>query len=334
MEAKLESEGTVVETLSKRIGFRQIEIRGNQFYVNGKEIKLRGVNRHDLHLKTGRTIMKEQAEEDVRLLRAANVNFIRTAHYPPREDFLDACDQYGMYVEDEIAVAFVYQFIRPTENDPEFTPAYMNQFAEMIERDRSHPSVIMWSLGNESYLGRNIQLQHDYAKQEDPGRPTIFSYPITIPETKKCYDIWSLHYANYDHDPSAMTDNFSVGESWGHTAPVLHDEVAHIPCYNLSELMRDPGVREFWGESIKRFWESIFTTKGALGAVIWAGIDEAVFTASSKSFYAEWGIRCLEKGKTGVLADQKSLFSSQDQGGAAEQPWSWNASLHTGVQLV
>ena len=81
---------------------------------------------------------------------------------------------YGMYVEDEIAVAFVYQFIRPTESDPEFTEAYLGQFAEMIERDRSHPCVLMWSLCNESYWGSNFQHEYDYARREDATRPLIF----------------------------------------------------------------------------------------------------------------------------------------------------------------
>ncbi len=289
LEASLAVGGATVETLSKAIGFRKIEKAGNKLYVNGQEVKLRGVNRHDIHPKTGRAINPELVEQDARLFRGANVNFIRTSHYPPREDFLDACDRYGIYIEDEIAVAFVYQSIQPTQNDPDFTAGYMEQFAEMIERDRSHACVIMWSLANESFWGSNFQKEYDYAKAEDTTRPVIFSYPITMPQGTRAYDIWSLHYASWDCDPSSKADNFSIGESWGHDAPVLHDEYAHGPCYDLPEQVRDPAVRDFWGESIKRFWESIFTTDGALGGAIWGGIDDVMITPHGYTQW-EWGI--------------------------------------------
>lgn len=294
LEASVVVEGQVVETLARGVGFRKIEVVGNKLYVNGREVKLRGVNRHDISPTTGRAITPELVEQDVRLFRAANINFVRTSHYPPREDFLDICDRYGMYVEDEIAVAFVYQSIQPTQNDPDFTAAYMGQFAEMIERDRSHPCIIMWSLANESYWGRNFQAEYDYAKAEDTTRPVIFSYPITMPEGTQAYDIWSLHYAEYGVDVAAKTDNHSIGESWGHDAPVLHDEYAHIVCYNLPEQMRDPAVREFWGEGIKRFWEDIFTTEGALGGAIWASIDDIMVT--DDGYKAPEGYRALQWG--------------------------------------
>lgn len=289
LEAAVQVDGQVVQTLRKQIGFRKIEVRGNKLYVSGREVKLRGVNRHDIYPKTGRAITPELVEQDVKLFREANVNFIRTSHYPPREDFLEACDRYGIYVEDEIAVAFVYQSIQPTQNDPDFTAAYMDQFTEMIERDRSHPCVLMWSLANESYWGRNFQMEYDYAKAEDPSRPVIFSYPITMPEGTQGYDIWSLHYAEWDRDPAEMADNHSVGKAWGHRAPVLHDEYIHIPCYDLPEQRRDPAVREFWGQSVKRFWESIFTTDGALGGAIWAGIDDVMIAGDGNRGF-EWGI--------------------------------------------
>ncbi len=294
LEASLAVGGATVETLSRQIGFRKIEKAGNKLYVNGQEVKLRGVNRHDIHPQTGRAITPELVEQDVRLFRAANINFVRTSHYPPREDFLDVCDRYGMYVEDEIAVAFVYQGIQPTQNDPDFTPAYMGQFTEMIERDRSHPCVLMWSLANESYWGRNFQKQYDYARAEDASRPLIFSYPITMPEGTRAYDIWSLHYAEYGCDVATKTDNHTIGESWGHDAPVLHDEYAHITCYDLPEQKRDPAVREFWGEGIKRFWQDIFTTDGALGGAIWASIDD--WMAAPDGYRAPEGYPALEWG--------------------------------------
>ena len=161
------------------------------YALNGAPLKLRGINRHDIHPVTGRAITHELVEADVRLFREANINFIRTSHYPPRPDFLDLCDEYGIYVEDETAVAFLGQEIDCRENDPEFTSRFMDQFAELIERDRSHPCVILWSLANESFWGTNIAMQNAYAHQEDPSRLTIFSYPITRHEEDDRADIWS-----------------------------------------------------------------------------------------------------------------------------------------------
>lgn len=280
----------VVESVSRRFGIRTVRVAGRELLVNGRVVKLRGVNRHDVNLLTGRTVTTEQVEADVRLFREANINFIRTSHYPPRQDFLELCDQYGIYVEDEASVAFVYQSIQPTQNDPDFTAAYMDQFVEMIERDRSHPCVIMWSLANECNWGTNFQREFDYAKAADPTRPVIFSYPNTMPSGAGPCDIWSAHYANWDRDPALQSDTWSRYGPGGGVMPVLHDEYAHIACYDITEQRRDPAVREFWGESIKRWWESIFTTPGALGGAIWGSIDDEIITNEGYTTNREWGI--------------------------------------------
>lgn len=289
LEARVVVDGAIVETMSREVGFRAVEIRGNRLYVNGREVKLRGVNRHDVYPTTGRAVIPELVERDVRLFRDANVNFIRTSHYPPPEELLNACDRYGIYVEEETAVAFVGRTLRPTQNDPAFRSAYLDQFREMIERDRDHPCVILWSLANESFWGRNLGEQYEYAKAADPHRPTIYSYAITIPDGTRSCDVWSVHYARYDDDLAATIDTF-FGQAWGRDLPVLHDEYAHVVCYNLNEQRRDPAVREFWGMALKRFWENIFTTAGALGGAIWAGIDDTMILPSGYIRAREWGI--------------------------------------------
>ncbi|MGO8791542.1 MAG: glycoside hydrolase family 2 TIM barrel-domain containing protein [Terriglobia bacterium] len=273
---------TTVEKLEKKIGFRKVERRRNRLYVNGDAVKLRGVCRHDTHPLGGRVTTLEHVERDAVLLRDANVNFVRTSHYPPTESFLEACDRYGIYVEEESAVCFVQQQWSVTgggtESDPEFTSRYMNQFTEMIERDRSHPCVIFWSLGNESAWGSNFQKEHDYAKREDTTRPVIFSYPLTVPKGTDCYDLYSEHYPNVDGDLTSKD------------LPKLNDEYAHISCYNHETLMRAPGVRNFYGHSIKRFWENCYTADGCLGGAIWAGFDEVFLLPGGPVGYGEWGI--------------------------------------------
>lgn len=282
LEGELMVQGSAVEKLERRIGFRKVERRKNRLYINGDPVKLRGVCRHDTHPLLGRVTTPRQDEKDVLLLRDANVNFVRTSHYPPTEGFLEACDRYGICVEEESAVCFVEQGWsvtgRGTQSDPEFTSRYMNQFAEMIERDRSHPSVVFWSLGNESAWGSNFQKEHDYAKQEDTSRPVIFSYPRTVPRGVGGYDLFSEHYPKFDEDLTSRD------------LPKLNDEYAHISCYNTETLKRDPGVRNFWGDSLKRFWENCYTADGCLGGAIWAGFDEVFMLPESPVGYGEWGI--------------------------------------------
>ena len=280
--AELIVQKSSVEKLERKIGFRKVERRKNKLYVNGDAVKLRGVCRHDTHPLWGRMTSPEQDERDAILLRDANVNFVRSSHYPPTESFLEACDWHGIYVEEESAVCFVnaeWSVTRGgTESNPEFASRYMNQFTEMIERDRSHPCVIFWSLGNESAWGSNFQKEHDYAKQEDTTRPIIFSYPGTVPPGMDCYDLFSEHYPEVGGDLTSKD------------FPKLNDEYAHISCYNTETLKRDPGVRNYWGHSLKRFWENCYTADGCLGGAIWAGFDEVFMLPGSPVGYGEWGI--------------------------------------------
>jgi Glycosyl hydrolases family 2, TIM barrel domain/Glycosyl hydrolases family 2/Glycosyl hydrolases family 2, sugar binding domain len=282
LRAELVIDNNAVEKVERQIGFRKVERRGNKLYVNVDPVKLRGVCRHDTHPLLGRVSTPQQDEKDAMLLRDANVNFVRTSHYPPAETFLDACDRYGIYVEEESAVCFVSADWAVagagSQSDPEFTARYMNQFAEMIERDRSHPCVIFWSLGNESTWGSNFQLEHDYAKQQDPTRPVIFSFPNTVPAGVNGFDILSDHYPNFDADLTSRD------------IPKLNDEYAHVSCYNHETLERDPGVRNFWGEGFKRLWENCYTADGCQGGAIWAGFDEVFMLPSGPVGYGEWGI--------------------------------------------
>jgi hypothetical protein len=265
----------------REFGFRKVERRKNGLYVNGEEVKLRGVCRHDTHPLRGRSVTPEIDAQDALLLRDANVNFVRTSHYPPTESFLEACDRVGIYVEEETAVCFVNQawsIAARTESNPDFTPRFLNQFAEMIERDRSHPSVIIWSLGNESHWGTNFAKEREYVKAEDTSRPTIFSYPDTVTDSFDAYDIYSKHYPKFDGDLTSKD------------FPKLNDECIHLACYNADTLKRDPGVRNYWGRFIKQFWENAYPSEGCLGGAIWGGFEEVFQLPDSTVGYGEWGI--------------------------------------------
>jgi beta-galactosidase/beta-glucuronidase len=281
LEATVVIGGHETQKHTRQFGFRKVERRKNRLYVNGDEVKLRGVCRHDTHPLRGRSVTPEIDEKDALLLRDANVNFVRTSHYPPTESFLEACDRIGICVEEESAVCFVNQawsIAAPTESNPDFTSRFMNQFAEMIERDRSHPSVIIWSLGNESRWGTNFAKEREYVRAGDASRPAIFSYPETVTAGVDGYDIYSKHYPKFDGDLTSKD------------FPKLNDECIHLACYNADTLKRDPGVRDYWGHFIKRFWENAYTSEGCLGGAIWAGFEEVFMLPDSPVGYGQWGI--------------------------------------------
>lgn len=294
LTADISLDGKIISSVRKKVGFRQIEVKDDQLLVNGKPIKLRGACRHDINPLMGRSTTDEYDLKDVLLAKEANFNFIRTSHYPPSGAFLDYCDKYGIYVEEETAVCFVsthrspeYKQFGASQNDTAFTSLYLGQLAEMIERDRNNPSVIIWSLGNESEYGSNFRKESDYIKMTDKSRPVMFSYPGTT-GNDKIYDIMSMHYVSYEGNLSQSgleIRNFSYpGIS------VMHDEWAHIPCYNAFTLSSDPEVNDFWGESMDKMWSGCFTSKGGLGGAIWGMIDETFMLPDTCVGYGQWGI--------------------------------------------
>lgn len=278
-----------LETLERRTGLRKLERRGNRLLVNGREVKLRGACRHEISPRSGRALTRELIRKDVELFKEANCNYIRTSHYPPSEYFLELCDEQGIYVEDELALAFVAKTTIYSQRDPEQTERFLSHFTELLARDYNHPAVIIWSLANESFGGYNFDLLNRYIHRKDPTRMTKFSYPMTIQEESEMPDIWSIHYSEYDTDLAKKRDNVSVGHAPGRDMPVLHDEYIHVCCYNREELRRDPALRTFWGESVRIFWDRIWNTEGALGGAIWAGIDETdIYDGGDTQL--EWGI--------------------------------------------
>ena len=275
-EASVVINDRVTQSIQRKIGFRSISRVGNQLQVNGQSVKLRGVCRHSIHPVYGRAVPVEFDEIDAELFREANINFVRTSHYPPTEQFLDACDSHGIYVEEETAVCWSNVNDGPS-SDPRFKGRFLGQFQEMIARDHHHASVLFWSLGNESQWGENFATEREFAAKSDPSRPTIFSYPVTAP-LPPSFEIYSKHYPEVNSELSSST------------YPLLNDEFAHVSCYNLDTLRRDPGVRNFWGESIRQFGDKFLTADGCLGGSIWAGIDEVFLLQDGPVGYGPWGI--------------------------------------------
>lgn len=308
--------GKEMSRFSRKVGFREVKVSGNRLLVNGRPVKLRGACRHDIHPTLGRTTTAELDSLDVILFKQANINFVRTSHYPPTERFLEYCDRYGVYVESETAVCFVDTYRQKnyapgkTQNDPAYADRYLGQCREMVKSFSSHPSILFWSIGNESVYGNNFQLCWDWIKQTDRTRPVIFSYPGSVDKKEKVYDILSMHYQDVHGNVSQWgmaTRNFQ-----GHGLPALFDEWAHPACYTYGTLQTDPNIREFWGKSLDMMWSGLFDAPGGLGGAIWGYVDETfalpepkvgtsfwkefAHTAKPKDYqgncvgYGEWGI--------------------------------------------
>lgn len=312
----IDKDGKKITSFTKQIGFRTIKIEGNKMLVNGNPVKLRGACRHDIHPTLGRTTTAELDSLDALLFKRSNMNFVRTSHYPPTERFIEFCNRYGIYVECETAVCFVDTHRQKnyapgaTQDSVAFTDRYLSQNREMVKSFRTHPSIVLWSIGNECAYGSNFQKSWDYVKATDQTRPVIFSYPGTLKDKKPIFDILSMHYQDVNGNLSQLgmkTQGFE-----GHGIPALFDEWAHPACYTYETLQKDPNIREFWGHSLEKMWSGLFDAPGGLGGAIWGYIDETFMlpepvkgTAFWKEFartakpenyqgncvgYGEWGI--------------------------------------------
>lgn len=289
---KLKLSGKTAMSKTINVGFREVEVKGNKLMVNGRHVKLRGVNRHDVHPLLGRVSTAEYELKDVTLAKEANINFIRTSHYPPTERFLELCDKYGIYVEDETAICFVgthrTEHYNPsnTENDGNYTHQYLSQISEMCMNHRNHPSVIIWSAGNESSFGKNFKASYDWLKENDKTRPVIFSYPGLAPDSVETYEILSIHYP--DQKGNQTQYGISVKDFTNEKMPVLFDEWLHVSCYHTATLKEDPNVRNYLGIGLDKAWTKVFEADGGLGGAIWGFVDDIFMLPTDMPGFNEW----------------------------------------------
>ncbi|MED4163789.1 glycoside hydrolase family 2 protein [Halalkalibacterium halodurans] len=171
--------GTLIEVVPQKVGFRRFELVNNIMTLNGKRIVFKGVNRHEFNGRTGRVVTKEDMLEDIKTMKKHNINAVRTSHYPNNSEWYQLCDEYGLYVIDEMNLEThgSWQKLGKIEpswnipgNHPEWEPIVMDRAVSMFERDKNHPSILIWSCGNESYAGEVILNVSRYFKSVDPSR--------------------------------------------------------------------------------------------------------------------------------------------------------------------
>lgn len=287
LKLELANRNETCEQVEKRFGFREIEIKGNELLVNGKAVKLRGVCRHEAHPLTGRVLTPELQRKDVELYRAANCNFIRTSHYPPAEELLEICDELGMFVEVEAPVCWMGH--HANENwrtlnyrDSIYYPYVLQANMEMIHFYRNHPSVLFWSMANESYWNREFAQVKEYMKKADPTRPFTFHDQAYggFNNQGSTAPVANIHYPGPDgYKTAARSDR-----------PLIYGEYCHLNVYNRSELVTDPGIRSDWALALAPAWENMYRTKGVLGGSIWSGIDDIFQLPGGNAVgYGPWG---------------------------------------------
>ncbi len=302
-----ESDGATWSRGDKKVGLRTVKVEGNRLLVNGRPVKLFGVNRHEIDAKRGRCVSPELARKDAKLFKGANVNCVRTSHYPPSEAFLDACDELGLFVECEAALCWVGFSANPIwkewdYKDAKFLPYLLRANLDQVAAFGDHASVIMWSLGNESNWSPLWSEVDAAVRAADPSRPTVF-------HDQAWGDGWVIHpMAAVANQHYPYEDN---PEQWSKQGrPLWFGEYAHVECYNRRELLTDPGIRADWGRPLERMVDLMWAQPGCLGGTIWAGIDDVFeMPDGSRKGYGEWGIIDVQRRKKPEYDGVRSAYS-------------------------
>lgn len=291
----------VVETISIYTGFREVEIKntlakddefglaGRYYYVNGKAVKLKGVNRHETHPETGHTLTREQMKNEVMLMKRGNINHVRNSHYPPAPYWYYLCDKYGIYLEDEANIeSHEYYYGKASlSHPPEWKNAHVGRVVEMTHQNKNHASIVIWSLGNEAGPGKNFVYAYDALKKIDTSRPVQYERNNSI------VDMGSNQYPSIGWMKDAVTGKMDI------KYPFHISEYAHSmgnACGNLID-----------------YWNAIESTNFFCGGAIWDWVDQAIYN------YREDGTRYLayggdfgDKPNSGQFVMNGIIFAERD----------------------
>ncbi len=244
--------GKVVDASSVRVGFRKVEIKDGCILVNGRHIIFRGVNRHDTDPDTGRAVSYEAMLRDVLTMKRHNINAVRTSHYPNDPRFYDLCDEYGLYLIAETDIeTHGFGYKDNISMYPDWQAAFVDRMQRMVEAYKNHPSILIWSLGNESGFGVNHEAMTAWARQRDNTR--LIHYERDTDD--KIVDVCSRMYAT----PQMLAD---LAAKWNHQRPVILCEYAHA-------MGNGPGV-------FKEYWDLFLSNPRVQGGFVWEWADHGI----------------------------------------------------------
>lgn len=258
-----DSGGALVEAVSCRVGFRRIELKDGLMQINGKRILFKGVNRHEFSADRGRSVTYEDMVADIKLMKAFNVNAVRTSHYPNQPVWYDLCEEYGLYVINETNLethgswTYMQEEESPTTvpgSKTEWTANVLDRANSVLQRDKNHPSVIIWSLGNESWGGDNFVKMHDFFRENDPTRLVHYEGITQARKWESASDIESQMYT-----PPAKVEEYARNKP---KKPFILCEYSHAMGNSCGNLFK--------------YWELFEKYPILQGAFIWDWIDQAI----------------------------------------------------------
>jgi len=250
--------GKVAEVITSKVGFRRVEIKNGTLLVNGQAIKIKGVNRHEFDMYTGRYITRASMIRDIELMKQHNINAVRTCHYPNATEWYELCDEYGLYVMDEANLECHGLWARSKNyisDKPEWRKAYVDRGTAMVQRDKNHPSIIFWSMGNESGWGSNFDAIYAAIKQIDNTRP--IHYEGKTPNGVRMlnrYDIISMMYPDVDEILRFMKEDT--------TRPIIVCEYAHSMGNSLG--------------NFRKYWDVFYKYTRLQGGFTWDWVDQGI----------------------------------------------------------
>ena len=262
-----DKKGKTIESTSTKIGFRSVEIIGGQLLVNGKPVLLKGVDRHEHDQYTGHVVSEELMLLDIKIMKENNINAVRTSHYPNDSKWYELCDKYGLYIVDEANIESHGMGYGPESlaKDTTWMPAHIERTKRMVERDKNHPSVIIWSLGNEAGDGPNFEATYAWIHAHDNTRPVQYERAGRSDHT----DIVCPMYAPIDH---------MIGYGRGiQSRPYIQCEYAHAMGNSVGNL--------------KEYWDVIEKYDNLQGGFIWDWVDQGIvkYTDDGRKYWAFGG---------------------------------------------
>ncbi len=275
-----DDKGKTVEVVGSKTGFRKVEIKGSQLLVNGVPILIKGINRHEHEPETGRVVSEKYMIKDIQIMKRFNINAVRTSHYPNVPRWYELCDEYGLYVVDEANIeshGMGYNPDKTLGNNPEWKEAHLDRTISMVERDKNHPCIIIWSLGNEAGDGVNFGATYQWIKERDPSRPVQYERAGTGPHT----DIVCPMYRTVQH----LEEYFKKGLG---NRPLIMCEYAHAMGNSVGNL--------------QDYWDFFDEHKELQGGFIWDWVDQGLLKTSEEGeeFWAYGG----DYGPPGTLSDR------------------------------
>ncbi len=253
-----DSSGRILEYTGCRIGFREVEMQGGQLLVNGQPVLFKGVNRHEHDPLTGHYVTRASMIRDLEIMKRFNINAVRTCHYPDDPLWYELCDEYGIYLIDEANIESHGMGYHPDVtlgNNPEWKKAHLDRIERMVERDKNHPSVVIWSMGNEAGDGVNFVAGSDWIHQRDPSRPVHYERALL----RDHVDIYSPMYMRIE--------GLKRYASKIQKRPLILCEYAHAMGNSVGNL--------------QDYWDVIEAEPQLQGGFIWDWVDQAIFTKTS-----------------------------------------------------